>query len=78
MSKRHIDPATFSSDCGPNSILNIIIYDVPDLNGLKAFLADHDQAAGFVIGPFQLRRELEGGIQAVPWREFFAKDLKQL
>lgn len=49
-----------------------------DLNGLKAFLSDHAKAAGFVIGPFQLRRELEGGIQVVPWREFFAKDLKQL
>ena len=49
-----------------------------DLNGLSAFLTDYQKAMGFIIGPFQLRRELEGGIQVVPWREFFAKDLTQL
>src|SRR5690606_21329956 len=49
-----------------------------DLNGLRAFLKDHQKAKGFVIGPFPLRRELEGGIEVVPWREFFAKELKRL
>jgi uncharacterized protein len=49
-----------------------------DLNGLRAFLTDHQKAQGFVVGPFALRRELEGGLQAVPWREFLEKDFKLL
>ena len=49
-----------------------------DLNGLLAFHSYYPQAQKFVVGPFDARRLLDHGIEAVPWREFLTTDLGRL